>query len=38
MDVVAVSLAVLFTQYILVHPIGLRRDRAPGPASEKGTP
>lgn len=38
MDVAAVSLAVVFTQYIRVHPIGRRRDRAPGPSAEKGTP
>jgi VanZ family protein len=38
MDVAAVSLAVLFTQYVRVHPIGRRRDRASGPESEKGTP
>lgn len=38
MDVAAVSLAVLFTQYIRVHPIGRRRDRVPAPGSEKGTP
>jgi VanZ family protein len=37
-DVVAVSLAVVFTQYVRVHPIGRRRDRAPESASEKGTP
>jgi len=38
MDVAAVTLAVLFTQYIRIHPIGRRRDRPPAPASEKGTP
>ncbi len=38
MDVAAVSLAVLFTQYVRVHPIGRRRDRAAGPGPEKGTP
>jgi VanZ like protein len=37
MDVTAVSLAVLFTQYVRVHPIGRRRDRAPEPGSGKGT-
>jgi len=34
MDVAAVTLAVLFTQYVRIHPIGRRRDRVP----EKGTP
>jgi len=34
MDVAAVTLAVLFTQVVRIHPIGRRRDRAP----EKGTP
>jgi VanZ family protein len=36
-DVTAVALAVLFTQYIKVHPIGRRRDRGPAAAPEKGT-
>jgi len=38
MDVAAVTLAVLFTQYVRIHPIGRRRDRAPSSAPEKGTP
>jgi len=37
-DVAAVTLAVLFTQYIRIHPIGRRRDRSPAPAPEKGAP
>src|SRR5687767_10807499 len=38
LDVTAVTLAVLFTQYIKLHPIGRRRDRAGVAAPEKGTP
>jgi len=38
MDVTAVILAVLFTQYIRIHPIRRRRDHAPAPASEEGAP
>ncbi len=38
MDVTAVILAVLFTQYIRIHPIGRRRDPAPAAAPEKGAP
>jgi VanZ family protein len=34
MDVAAVTLAVLFTQYVRIHPIGRRRS----PAPEKGAP
>lgn len=37
-DVTAVTLAVLVTQYIRIHPIGRRRDRAPAPTPEKGAP
>jgi VanZ family protein len=38
-DITAITLAVLFTQYVKVHPIGRPRDRAtPAPAPEKGTP
>jgi len=36
MDVTAVTLAVLFTQYVRIRP--RRRDRTPASASEKGTP
>jgi len=36
-DVTAVTLTVLFTQYIKVHPIGRRRDRVSAAAPEKGT-
>ncbi len=35
-DVAAVTLAVLLTQYVRIHPIGRRRDRASGTAAEKG--
>lgn len=38
MDVTAVTLAVLFTQYIKIHPIGRRRDPAPATAPEEGAP
>jgi len=39
MDVAAVTLAVLFTQYVRLHPIGRRRgDAPPASATEKGTP
>ena len=37
-DVAAVTLAVLFTQYIRLHPIRRRRDRASAAAPGKGTP
>ena len=37
-DVGAVTLAVLFTQYVRLHPIGRRRDPAAAAAPEKGTP
>jgi len=36
MDVAAVTAAVLFTQYVRLHPIGRRRER-PAPAPEKGS-
>ncbi len=38
MDVAAVTLAVLFTQYIRIHPIRRRRDPESGAAAEKGKP
>ncbi|HEY2923879.1 MAG TPA: VanZ family protein [Candidatus Eisenbacteria bacterium] len=38
MDVTAVTLAVLFTQYIRLHPIGRRRDRAQVVTPENATP
>ena len=38
MDVTAVILAVLFTQYIGLRPGRRRRDHATASASEKGTP
>jgi len=38
MDVTAVTLAVLFTQYIRLRPGRRRRDHATAAASEKGTP
>ncbi len=38
MDITAVTLAVLFTQYVRIHPIGRRRERAPAPEPGKGTP
>ncbi len=37
MDVCAVTAAVLFTQYVRLHPIGRRRERPPAPAPEKGS-
>jgi VanZ family protein len=36
MDVAAVTAAVLFTQYVRLHPIGRRRDSAATSAPEKG--
>jgi VanZ family protein len=36
MDVAAVTVAVLFTQYVRLHPIRRRRDHAPVSAPEKG--
>ena len=38
MDITAVTLAVLFTQYVRIRPRGRRRDSSAAPASEKGTP
>jgi len=38
MDITAVTLAVLFTQYVRIRPRGRRRDPSPAPASEKGAP
>jgi VanZ family protein len=38
MDIAAVTVAVLFTQYIRIHPIGRRREPAPSAASEEGAP
>jgi VanZ family protein len=38
MDVTAVTLAVLFTQYVRLHPMRRKRDHAPGAQPEKGTP
>lgn len=35
-DVTAVTIAVLFTQYVRLHPIGRSRERAGAPAPEKG--
>lgn len=37
MDVTAVTLAVLFTQYVRIHPKGPGRDRAQSSAPEKGS-
>jgi VanZ family protein len=38
MDVVAVTLAVLFTQYVRIHPIRRRTKAAPAREGERGTP
>ncbi|HMI31690.1 MAG TPA: VanZ family protein [Candidatus Limnocylindrales bacterium] len=37
-DVTAVTLAVLFTQYVRIHPRSRRREPTPTPTPEKGTP
>jgi len=37
MDITAVTLAVLFTQFVRIHPIGRRHDGASASATGKGT-